>query len=187
MRTGPRPHIQKSFAAQSGRRVYKIKLRQSKLKQLGGRAIICKNTGHFSFTVDIFNIFCRPREMAARQQAPWMAMKRVVKLEQGIAGGKANLTWKATEGFDMADYIVVRILCECGNLREWHKSDILTLFGAGSIHQSRRSNPMWCTISIVMMFDRRLIRFPCRSAGICLQRVPTPSALHRSNRARTLK
>ena len=35
---------------------------------------------------------------------------RVGKLEQGITGGKANLTWKGTKTFDIADYIMVRIL-----------------------------------------------------------------------------
>ena len=35
---------------------------------------------------------------------------RVGKLEQGITGGKANLTWKVKNRLDRADYIMVRIL-----------------------------------------------------------------------------
>ena len=35
---------------------------------------------------------------------------RVGELEQGIAGGKANLSWKIKKRNDMADYVVVWVL-----------------------------------------------------------------------------
>ena len=89
-----------------------MKFRQGELKQLRGGAIICKNMSHLSFTVDLVNICRRPREMSCTATSCMYSDEtRIGKLKQRLAGDEANLIWKVIIRNDIADDVVVRVLC----------------------------------------------------------------------------